>query len=222
MSVSTATCSTRRDALAAQGLHAPRRHQPPTVHDRHGVAEPLHQLELVTREDHGHPGRRPLSQDSAHSVHSERIEAREGLVEDEQLGVVDQGRGQLHPLLVAERQLLDAVVAPRAHSQPLHPRVGGDAGGRAREAMQLGQVDQLLAHAHARIETTLLRHVAEPRARGGVGRAPAPPDSPESGRSTPSTIRIAVVLPAPLGPTNPNICPGATEKESPSSATTSP
>ena len=35
-------------------------------------------------------------------------------------------------------------------------------------------------------------------------------------------IRIAVVLPAPFGPTKPNSRPGATEKPTPSSATTSP
>ena len=36
------------------------------------------------------------------------------------------------------------------------------------------------------------------------------------------TIRIVVVLPAPLGPTKPNICPGSTANETPSSATRSP
>jgi len=46
--------------------------------------------------------------------------------------------------------------------------------------------------------------------------------SPRSGASTPSTIRIVVVLPAPLGPTKPNSWPGSTEKDTPSSATTSP
>jgi hypothetical protein len=35
-------------------------------------------------------------------------------------------------------------------------------------------------------------------------------------------IRIVVVLPAPLGPTNPNVCPGSTAKLTPSSATRSP
>jgi hypothetical protein len=43
-----------------------------------------------------------------------------------------------------------------------------------------------------------------------------------SGSSTPSTIRMAVVLPAPLGPTKPNICPSATVNDRSSSATRSP
>src|SRR3954466_9526324 len=45
---------------------------------------------------------------------------------------------------------------------------------------------------------------------------------PASASSTPRTMRIAVVLPAPFGPTKPNIWPGATEKETPSSAVRSP
>jgi len=35
-------------------------------------------------------------------------------------------------------------------------------------------------------------------------------------------MRIAVVLPAPFGPTNPQTWLGSTEKETPSSATVSP
>jgi len=37
--------------------------------------------------------------------------------------------------------------------------------------------------------------------------------SPESAASTPRTIRIVVVLPAPLLPTNPNTSPGRTVNE---------
>jgi hypothetical protein len=51
---------------------------------------------------------------------------------------------------------------------------------------------------------------------------PSKETSPRSAASTPSTIRIAVVLPAPLGPTKPNIWPFATVNEMPSRATTSP
>jgi len=52
--------------------------------------------------------------------------------------------------------------------------------------------------------------------------APRQRTSPRSGSSTPSTTRIAVVFPAPFGPTKPNICPASTEKESPARAMVSP
>jgi hypothetical protein len=45
---------------------------------------------------------------------------------------------------------------------------------------------------------------------------------PESARRMSSTIRIAVVFPAPLAPSRPKILPGSTLKLAPSSATTSP
>jgi hypothetical protein len=45
---------------------------------------------------------------------------------------------------------------------------------------------------------------------------------PASGSSTPRMIRMAVVLPAPLGPTNPNIWPSSTVNDRSSSATRSP
>jgi hypothetical protein len=39
---------------------------------------------------------------------------------------------------------------------------------------------------------------------------------------TPNTIRMAVVLPEPFGPSSPTTWPGGTEKVRPSSATRSP
>src|SRR5690348_848156 len=46
--------------------------------------------------------------------------------------------------------------------------------------------------------------------------------SPASGVSTPRTMRIVVVLPAPLLPTNPNTSPGLTSRLSPDTASRSP
>ena len=44
-----------------------------------------------------------------------------------------------------------------------------------------------------------------------MGR-PSQRTAPASAASTPRTMRIAVVLPAPLGPTKPKTWPGGTEK----------
>src|SRR5699024_401708 len=55
-----------------------------------------------------------------------------------------------------------------------------------------------------------------------VTGAPAKRTSPESAATTPSAIRIAVVFPAPLLPTNPNSSPAPTSKVAASSATMSP
>ena len=45
---------------------------------------------------------------------------------------------------------------------------------------------------------------------------------PALGGDTQPTIRIAVVLPAPFGPRNPNASPGATSKSMPSTAVNVP
>jgi len=46
--------------------------------------------------------------------------------------------------------------------------------------------------------------------------------APRSGVRSPSTHSIVVVLPAPLGPINPNISPSATLNDTSSTATTLP
>ena len=45
---------------------------------------------------------------------------------------------------------------------------------------------------------------------------------PESGARRPSSISTVVVLPAPFGPSSPKTSPGATSKETPSTACTAP
>src|SRR4051812_8603636 len=61
------------------------------------------------------------------------------------------------------------------------------------------------------------------RARSSLcQRRPSTSTSPESGSVSPSQISIVVVLPAPLGPSNPKHSPLATVRSSPSTATTSP
>ena len=61
---------------------------------------------------------------------------------------------------------------PSRSSQP----VGGLGRRGARQAVQRGEVGELVAHAHLRVEAALLRHVAEAGARLEVDRPAAPAD----------------------------------------------
>jgi hypothetical protein len=61
---------------------------------------------------------------------------------------VDERRRELHALLVAERELLDAVARPIGQAEPLDPRVGRAAGGVRVDPVQPREVDELVAHAH--------------------------------------------------------------------------
>jgi hypothetical protein len=56
----------------------------------------------------------------------------------------------------------------------------------------------------------VLGNVSDAMAQFVIHMLSAPVDLLVSGSSTPSMIRMAVVLPAPLGPTNPNIWSSAT------------
>src|SRR5690606_11669518 len=108
-------------------------------------------------------------------------EARERLVEHEQLGVVDEGRRELDPLLVAVRQLLELRLLALRKIEPGQPLSGGSVGVAAAHAVLLREVAQLLADAHPRVEAALLGHVAEAQARVAVHFAALPADLPAVG-----------------------------------------
>ena len=70
------------------------------------------------------PASRDLRELGRQHVDRDRIEPGERLVEHDDLGFVEERPGQLHPLLVAERQLLDLGRRPVGQAQPLEPLVG--------------------------------------------------------------------------------------------------
>jgi hypothetical protein len=81
---------------------------------------------------------------------------------------VHERRGELHALLVAERELLDAIPGALAEPQALDPAIGRRPRRAGVEPVQPREVDELVAHAHLRVQPTLLRHVTE--ARPGLER----------------------------------------------------
>jgi hypothetical protein len=72
---------------------------PTDDHDR--VTQVLDHVELVTGEQHTASSARSFDEHLTDRVDSPRVEAGERLVEDQQLGVVNERGGELHPLLVA-------------------------------------------------------------------------------------------------------------------------
>jgi len=90
-----------RPVAALQVGHGALGDDPAAVDDRHRLADVLHQVELMTGEQHRDPGPGSFGQDLGHVVDTARIQPGEGLVQHEQFRVVHQRGGQLHPLLVA-------------------------------------------------------------------------------------------------------------------------
>jgi hypothetical protein len=124
-------------------------------------------------------------QHAAEHVDADGVQAGERLVEHEQLRVVHERGGELDALLVAQRQRLHAVARPLGEAEPLDPAAGGGRGGARVRAVQAREVDELVAHAHLRVQPALLRHVAEARPRGGVHPLSAPAHLAAVGREHP-------------------------------------
>ncbi len=133
--------------LRAQCFAAARRADATVGDDHEVVAEPLDDVELVRREQHGCAGCRDIRQHALHRLDGHRVEARERLVEHEHLGAVHEGGGDLRSLLVAEREALDRVArcarrgrgARAARARCAVPRrASSRAGGRGTRSARAG------------------------------------------------------------------------------------
>ena len=128
----------------------------------------------MAREEHRDAGRGGLREQLGHRFDTDRVQPAEGLVEDGQLGVVHQRRGQLDPLLVPVRQLLEPRAGSVAEAQAAEPFRGCLFRRCCVHLRELGQVSQLLTDLHLRVETPFLRHVAEAGSLLGSD-GPSPP-----------------------------------------------
>ena len=131
------------------------------VDDADAVAQPLDELELVAREDDRDTCVRAFAEHARHHVDGDRIEPRKRLVEHEHVRPEDECRGQLDPLLVAQAERLQLGVAPVGEPEPVQPAQRGLPGFRARHAVQLAEVGELLRHVHLGIQAAFLGHVAD-------------------------------------------------------------
>ena len=151
-------------------------------------------------EEDGGSARRFPTEDLRERLHRHRVETGEGLVEDEELGLVEERSRELRALLVAVRKRLDLLGRAVGEVEPLEPRHGCGARGTRFDPVQAGEVGELLADGHTRIEAALLGHVAEALALPESDRPHVPKHLSSSSSTRPKTARMAVVLPAPFGP----------------------
>ncbi len=145
------------------------------------VAEPLDQVELVAGEQHRNLRRDLLAEQVHHRVDRERVETAERLVQDQRDRLVHQRRGDLHPLLVAERQRLQYVGRPLAEPESLEQLVGALGRPDRVEPVQPAEEHQLVADLHLRVQPALLGHVTEVTP-DRLGQRPAVPPHLAGGR----------------------------------------
>ena len=153
-------------AVGAAGLqraHVAVEHDPTVVDEGDRLAEVLDEIELVAREEQVPPRADVVEDHRGQELHRRGVEAGEGLVEHEQVRLVDHRRRQLHPLRHAAGEVLDLVPAPVTQPEALEEvRRPAEPGGLV-EAMEAGQPDELVQHPHVPVQAALLGHVA-PRA----------------------------------------------------------
>ena len=190
------------------------------VHDGDGVAQLLRLLQIVGGQQDGHA----LGIDAA-DVFPElatQFDVHPGgrLVQDQDRRIVDQGLGHHQPPLHAARQGPDIGMglvrqAERGQQFVAAALVGG-------HAIEAGLDLQRLARGEEDVGDDLLRHDAQ----GGAGvarlacrcRDPRWRRCPPVLLTTPARMLISVDLPAPLGPSRPNIEPRGMTRSTPRSA----
>jgi hypothetical protein len=126
-----------------------------------------------------------LLEDVAHEDDVDRIKPRHRLVEDHDLGIVEQGADELHLLLVPLGELLELAGPLVPEVEALEPRLGAHPGHGGPLPLDLGQEKELIQNTHLAVQAALLWEVADPVAYGGRVRGAQQLDDPGVGQEDP-------------------------------------
>ena len=124
----------------------------------------------MRREDHEAAGAAHVAQQILDEDGIQRVEPGEGLVEDEDVGIVQERARDLHLLLHPFRELVDAAPGGLRQADPIEPLLGAGPGRPAGEPLEHAEVDQDLPHLLLAVEAALLGQVADPVAVGALER----------------------------------------------------
>ena len=130
------------------------------VDDRDRVAELLGHLELVRAEDEGLAPIAHLEEGGLEQRDVDRVEPGERLVHQDHVGVVEDGRDELHLLLVPLRERLGPPVGDIADPESPEPRERVRARPAPRDVVERREEHELVEHAHPPVQAALLGHVA--------------------------------------------------------------
>ena len=180
----------------------------------------LHLAQQVRAHEHRAPLVRESLQEAADPLDALGVEAVDRLVEHEHAGVAEQRVREREPLPHAERVAAHAPVGELGDADLFehrgHPR--------RRQARPRSRRPSGGSAPCGRGGSS--RRAPPPRSRAGFGRSRygVPPNVavPAVARTSPSSTRRVVVLPAPFGPRNPVTRPGSTVKLRSSTAVTCP
>jgi len=145
--------------LPAHGLGLAGQHHPCPVDQDNVRAQILHRFHAVRRNEQGGARRPPLQQDVLQQPGVDRIKARKGFIQNQQVRIVHQCSHQLNFLLHAFGKLLGFFVPPGLHFQAGHPMLGRLQCLTRFQTPQPGQVKQLLPDFHFFVEPAFFGQV---------------------------------------------------------------
>ena len=223
-------CGVHHDLGDRAGLH-----DAAALHDDDAVAELRGFVEVVADEDDRllEP-RLQFQQFVLQPRADQRIERRERLVHQEDVGVGREGTGEADALLHAARELMRELVGPALEADHRELLVDDRVPCPARHAAQFEPHADIVAHAAPGQQRELLEHHRDParaQVAQGAGIARADLDArpawvtttrPRAGRFKRFTARSSVDFPEPDRPISTQISPGATASVAPATPTTWP
>src|SRR5947207_178446 len=117
-------------------------------------------MKHVGREDDALAPALRLDHELAYLTRGEHVEVRGGLVEHQDLRVVDDGSGDRDLLLLAGGEALGALLRERAHVQPLDDSINPSSELTVQNATELGEICDVLASGQPRVHADLRGHDA--------------------------------------------------------------
>ena len=179
--------------------------------DRDAVAGPLDLGQDVAGQEHRAALRAGLADQLVERLLDQRVEARRRLVQDQQVRPVLERDDQADLLLVALGQLLE--LAARVDVQPLDERSPGTPRRRRRGGWRsTGSSGRRSGGRRARTRPGCSRSGLWIETGSTVVSMSNTNARPDVGRIRSSSVRMVVVLPAPLGPRKPKISFSATSR----------
>ena len=142
------------------GLRRVAADQPPGVHQPHALAT-LGLVHVRRADDDGHSLKQEVGQDVPELPPRDGIDAGGGFVEQQQIGLVDQGTGQGEFLLHTAGEPIGAAVAELGQAGEVQQALGPCAPLRSVHLVQVGEEGQVLIDAEVAVQAELLRHVAD-------------------------------------------------------------
>ncbi len=136
---------------------------PRLVHDHEPVAQLLRLVHVVGRQDERHAALLESVEAIPEQVARLRVEAGRRLVEEQQLGLVDERAGDRQAALHPARHVLDLVARPLRELGEVEQLVGAAGAFRAAEAEVPAVDHEVLADRELVVERVLLGHDAEAR-----------------------------------------------------------